>query len=290
MKLSSPFYTAVFFKFDESFPFAQFKVTDFSLHRKDRDRHGGRISLYMRSDIPHRRQYDLEPETPHGIEFMIIETRLYRAEKWFLVSVYKPPKIKERVFEIIFTDICKSLQRESPHWFVMGYKNLDMNFAKFLCDVSMVFNLTNLVNGPTCFKCDTPFSVDVVLSSEPKRFKCALNTRCSLSDFHNFTCVATKLHTPHTSPRTIYYRNYKKFNDDTFMNDVQNIPFSVCDVFDDVGDRVWSFNKLFSDMIDENAPIKKKTLKKPSLPDMNSRLRCAIHTKNMLYNAYRREK
>ena len=101
-------------KLDESFPFAQFKVTDFSLHRKDRDKHGGGILLYMRSDIPHRRRYHLEPETPHGIEIMIIETRLYRAEKWFLVSVYKPPKIKERVFEIIFTDICKSLQRESP--------------------------------------------------------------------------------------------------------------------------------------------------------------------------------
>ena len=143
----------------------------------------------------------------------------------------------------------------------MGDMNLDIDFANSLCDVSMVFNLTNLVNGPTCFKGDTP-SVDVLLSSEPKRFKCALNTRCSLSDFHNFTCVATKLHTPHTSPKTIYYRSYDKFNDDTFINDVQNIPFSVCDVFDDVDDHVWSFNRLFSDIIDKSAPIKKKTLQK----------------------------
>ena len=58
----------------------------------------------------------------------------------------------------------------------------------------MVFNLTNLVKGPTCFKGDTPSSVDVLLSSEPQRFKSALNAQCSLSDFHNLTCVATKLH------------------------------------------------------------------------------------------------
>ena len=43
---------------------------------------------------------------------------------------------------------------------------------------------------------------------------------------------------------------------------VQNIPFSVCDVFDDVDDRLWSFNKLFSDVIDKNAPVKNKILKK----------------------------
>ena len=162
-------------KLDESFPLAQFKVNDFSLHRKDRNKHGGGILFFMRSDIPHRRRYDLEPETSHGIEIMVIETRLYEAQKWFLVSLYKPPNVKDWIFEIIFTDICQSLEKESPHWFVMGDINLDMNFANSLCDVSMVFNLTNLVNGPTCFQGDTPSSVDVLLSSEPQRFKSALN-------------------------------------------------------------------------------------------------------------------
>ena len=47
---------------------------------------------------------------------------------------------------------------------------------------------------------------------------------------------------------------------------------------------------MFSDIIDKNAPIKKKTLKKPSLPYMNSSLRRAIHKKNMLYNSYRKGK
>ena len=70
-------------KIDESFPNAQFIVNDFSLHRKDRNRFGGGILLYMRSDIPHRRRYDLElnSQVSHGVEIMIIETRLYKMEK-----------------------------------------------------------------------------------------------------------------------------------------------------------------------------------------------------------------
>ena len=64
--------------------------------------------------------------------------------------------------------------------------------------------------------------------------------------FHNLTCVATKLHKPRVSPKTIYYRSYKTFDDEAFINYVQNIPFSVCDVFDDVDDRLWSFNKLLN--------------------------------------------
>ena len=244
-------------KLDESFPSAQFKVTDFSLHRRDRDRHGGGLLLYIRSGIPHRRWYDIEPEISHGIEIMIIETRLYKAEIWFLVSVYKPHKIKDRLLEMVFTDICQSLQKESPHWFILGDMNLDMNVTNSLRDVSMVFDLTNLVDGPTCFKGDTPSSVDVLLSSEPQRFKCALNTRCSLNHFHNMTCVATKLH----KPKTIYYRSYKTFDDETFINDVQNIPFSVCDVFDDVDDRLWRINKLFSDITDKKPLWRRRLLK-----------------------------
>ena len=58
-------------------------VTDFSIHRKDRNRHGGGIMLYVRSNIPHMRRIDLEPEPIKccGTEMVIIETRLYKTEK-----------------------------------------------------------------------------------------------------------------------------------------------------------------------------------------------------------------
>ena len=248
--------------------------------------------LYVRSNIPHRRRSDLEPEPKlaHGTELMIIETQLYKAEKWFVVLIYKPPRVKDKHFEIVFSDLCQSLQRESSHWFIMGDINFDMSSNNTLSDSCVLYDLSNLVVGPTCFKGDKPSAVDVLLSSEPKRFKCAINTSCSLSDFHNFTCVATKLHKSYVSPKTIFYRSYKKFDDQTFIDDVKNIPFSVCDIFDDEDDRLWSFSKLLSGVIDCNAPVKKKVLKKPSVPYMNSRLRQAIHKKNMLYNAYRKGK
>ena len=221
---------------------------------------------------------------------MVIETRLYKVEKWFMVVIYKPPRVTDKSFEEVFTEICQSSEKESSHWFIMGDTNLDMNNEKSLCDICVVYDMSNLVDGATCFKGDNPSSIDVLLSTEPKRFKSSLNITCSLSDFHNLTCVATKLHRPHLAPKTIYYRSYKKFDDEIFLDDVQNIPFWISDIFDDEDDRLWSFGKLFSDVIDKNAPIKKKTLKKPPLPYMNSSLRRAIHKKNMLYNSYRKGK
>ena len=52
-------------KLDDSFPLSQFSVTDFSIHRRGRNRYGGGIMFYVRSNIPHRRRADLEPEPKH---------------------------------------------------------------------------------------------------------------------------------------------------------------------------------------------------------------------------------
>ena len=85
--------------------------------------------LYVRSNIPHRRRIDLEPELIKfcGTEMMIIETRLYKTEKWFIVVLYKPPKVNDKRFELLFSDLRNALQSESSLWFVMGDTNFHMN-------------------------------------------------------------------------------------------------------------------------------------------------------------------
>ena len=84
----------------------------------------------------------------------------------------------------------------------MGDTNLDVSHEKSLSDLCVVYDLSNLADGPTCFKGDTPSSIDVLLFTEPKRFKSSLNSTCSISDFNNLTCFATKLHKPHIASKT----------------------------------------------------------------------------------------
>ena len=156
-------------KLDDSFSLSQLSVTDFSIHRKDRNRHGGGVLIYVRSDIPHRRRLDLEPEPQKSYddEVLVIETRPYKADKWFIVVFYKPPNVKDKHFATVFSELCQALQRESSHWFVMGDTNFDMKTDNLLCDLCVTYNLKNLVGGPTCFKGENPTAVDVLLSSEP---------------------------------------------------------------------------------------------------------------------------
>ena len=82
-------------KLDASFPPAQFSVPGFRdpPFRADRNKHGGGLIAYIRSDIPNRRRYDIEKAVFDQIESIALEITI-RKEKWLFLGFYKAPKIK----------------------------------------------------------------------------------------------------------------------------------------------------------------------------------------------------
>ena len=84
------------------------------------------------------------------------------------------------------------------------------------------------------------------------------NTDLGTSDFHNCICVSSKMFTPSHSKHKITYRSMKHFSENAFQNDVDSIPFHVCNIFDDIDDVSWMHDKLFMSVLDRHAPIKLK--------------------------------
>ena len=168
-------------KIDSSFPNAQFSVENFTIHRNDRNSHGGGIICYVRSDIPHRQRHDIENKIMlnQGTEMLVIEMQIYRQVKWFLNVLYKPPKVKDGPFKRCFTDLCNALIKESPHWLFIGDTNFNMLTKNILSELCDIYSLRNVISGPTCHKGDIPTALDVMLLAEPLRFKNPLNVNCS---------------------------------------------------------------------------------------------------------------
>ena len=82
----------------------------------------------------------------------------------------------------------------------------------------------------------------------------------------------------------------KKFNDKAYINDIQQAPFGVAEMFDDIDDKVWFFEKLFHDVIELHAPTKIKKVKINQVPFMHGELRRAINVKAMLKRKFYRSR
>ena len=288
--LSNNVLDLVFFsesKLDSSFPPSQFSVPGFRdpPFRADRNRNGGGLIAYIRSDIPCRRRYDIEMSFYEHIECIALETTI-RKEKWLFLGFYKPPRIKDHSLIQSLENVINTFHAEFKCMYFLGDSNIDQlkihtKFETFLD----AYGMTCIIKGPTCFK-GTPSLIDVILTDTPGRIAETLNIDTGLSDFHHLTLASTKLHVPRSSSTKFQYRSMKHFDEKQFLKDVSYIPFQVCNIFDDPNDSYWLFSKMYSNIIDIHAPVKTTRKHPKHAPFMNCELRKARNAKAMLRRKY----
>ncbi len=181
---------------------------------------------------------------------------------------------------------------KSQEIILMGDLNIDTLIADNILrnDLLDIYDLTDLVKKPTCFKKPSGTLIDHLIVRNPNRFKNDFNVFCGYSDWHNMVGCATKLEVPPRKPMKITYRSYKNFNENDFKHEVGLIPFHICSIFTDVSDQYWAQSKLLTDVLDEHAPIKHRYLKEDHVPYMNSELRKAMYKRNMIKNKYRKDR
>ena len=183
-------------KLDDSFTNAQFYVPNFALYRSDRNAHGGGgVMVYINNTIPHCIRNDLCDCISNGLEGMVFECTLNK-KKWFISALYKPPSVKDADFESTFVKLSETLLSLSTNVMLIGDLNFNMSTENKLRDLCNILGFKNTIKGGTCFKGDTPTSLDVILVTSKFSICESLNVDIGLSDFHNLIGCAMKVYTP----------------------------------------------------------------------------------------------
>ena len=80
--------------------------------------------------------------------------------------------------------------------FFFGDINCDMFKDNILCDLCDIYDMKNIVTGPTCFKGETLTLLDVFLTNKPNSFCWSINIDTGISDFHYLTGIISRAHAP----------------------------------------------------------------------------------------------
>ena len=70
-------------------------------------------------------------------------------------------------------------------------------------------------------------TIDLFLTNKPKSFFKTYTTETCLIDYHNLISTFFKSKASKLKPKVIFYRNYKKFDEKSFLHDLQNKNFSM---------------------------------------------------------------
>ena len=272
-------------KLDDSFPNAQFYTEGYKLYRKDRNKNGGGIMFYVRSDIPHRTRPDLECKSSH-VESLVIEAHI-KNDKWLYVAIYNPNKKHEDELVKFLGTLYEKEIGNYTDIICIGDINIDLASTNSMVYNSVIdiYGLHNLITSPTCFKASNGTLLDPILVTNKKRFMYSFNLLCPFSDFHNLVGCVTKCHLKKQRPKTIFYRSFKKFDELAFKKDVSLIKTGTTDC-DDPNAHFSAFQTQLLQACNKHAPLKQRTIKRNQLPYMNKELRSAMYKRNSLRNKY----
>ena len=158
-------------KLDDSFPSQQFIIEGYALpFRLDKSSNSGGVLIYIREDIPCRQ---LNNHTiSDNFEGIFLEINLRKA-KWLLFGGYNNKKSN-------INDLLSSLGRIMDKY-MCKFDNLlllgDFNSTieeQRMSQFCNIYNLQNLIAGPTCFKNPrNPTAIDVILTNKKRSFKIA---------------------------------------------------------------------------------------------------------------------
>ena len=136
--------------------------------------------------------------------------------------------------------------------------------------------LYSMIKVPTCFKSPQGSCIDLMLTNRKHSFQYTQAFETGMSDHHLMIYTMFKAKFLKIPPKTIRYRSYKIFSEDTFINDLfQGLLENPTTDFTD-------FETKFSTILDRHAPIKQKVFRGNDKPYVNKSLRKAIATRSRL--------
>ncbi|CAG2239474.1 PLG [Mytilus edulis] len=214
-------------KLDDSFPDAMFTVDNFSFYRSDRNKYGGGVLAYMRSDLAGDRNKQAEFQ---DIESIALEVTT-EDNKWLFIGAYKQPSMPDSKFSTDFNLTTDKVIKKYDNVLIMGDLNfnmLDDNKSSTLNDSCDIFCMKNIINKATCYNRNSkPTLLDVILTNQENKCGKRCNFGCGLSDVHNLIGVQIKCERPNIKPKYRKCRSFKNFDVNDFLSDLNELNWDV---------------------------------------------------------------
>ena len=122
------------------------------------------------------------------------------------------------------------------------------------------------------------------LSNKTSSFQLPSATETGLSYYHKIITTCMKATICRLKPKVISYRNYKTFDERNFLSDIQQEHFECKS--SDVNENYDNFVQKLLKIVNNDVPLKSKTVRGNNVSLMNKNWRKVIYKRTRLKNIY----
>ena len=273
---------------DSSVNDSEIVIPGFSVVRKDRNRNGGGVALFIRDNIPFNTRPDLNVD---GLEAVWVELLLPRSKGILVSAMYKPPNDAD-----FLSKLDSTLSKIDPgsEMYVLGDMNIDISSNSILShrykEVLASFGCEQLVAEPTRITPTTASIIDHIFTNMGEMVQGSGVVVAGFSDHLATFCsrkLSKQVFSGSVSRKIRSFRDYSK---DGFNHELSKIDWSSVLLSMDVNYCLTEFNRLFSLVIDKVAPFKEVRVRRRCSPWMNPHILAGIRKRDSLFSRFRKDR
>ena len=263
---------------------SELKISGYNIVRKDRDRHGGGVAAYIKTDLNYVIREDL---TENGLELLTVELQFSHMKNVICIVWYRPPNSGVQVFEK-FRNVLQKLDDMNCDYVILGDINCNMQpetrswQTNKLLEIVDSFNLSQIIDTPTRVTKDTASILDLIITNRHEKIDKSGVLPISMSDHYLVYCTWGKKRNTKQNSCHKYklLRDFKHFDVNAYIADVKQINWDDIQQCKDMNNAYDTFIERLMVITEKHAPLKKRRIRKQESPWMTSEILDFIRERN----------
>ena len=211
-------------KLDNSVLDGEINIEGYSIIRSDRNRHGGGVACYIRSDI----SFNIRSDFTDDIENIFFDILLPKLKPILVGIVYRPPdqsgflnKLSSSIANAKFFDLYEA--------YILGDFNINLiskntisNSSKRYNEFCAMHGLKQLIKSPTRVTENTSSLLDHILTNSQDKISQVGVMDIGLSDHQITYCTRKVIKEKFNKHRDITIRSLKNYSEEAFVNSLRS--------------------------------------------------------------------
>ena len=217
-------------KLDGSVLDGEINIDGYELIRSDRNRHGGGVACYIRSDISFNVRGDFSSE----IENIFFDILLPKTKPILIGILYRPPE-QSKFLDNLSTSISQTFGFNEQEVYILGDLNINLinsqkhtpNGTKRYKEFCSLHGIEQLLTLPTRITKNSSSLLDHVLTNSADRISQFGIVNIGLSDHQLIYCTRKITRTRLNAHKYVKMRSLKYYSEDLFVKNLKKLTFPI---------------------------------------------------------------
>ena len=280
-------------KLDGSVLDGEINIDGYELVRSDRNRHGGGVACYIRSDISFNVRGDFSSE----IENIFFDILLPKTKPILIGILYRPPE-QSKFLDNLSTSISQTCSFNEQEVYILGDLNINLinsqkhtpNGIKRYKEFCSLHGIEQLLTSPTRITKNSSSLLDHVLTNSADRISQFGIVNVGLSDHQLIYCTRKITRTRLNAHKYVKMRSLKYYSEDLCVEKLKEIDFPDYSNFKDINEAYSDFTGKVASVIDEIAPIKEVRVKSNSQDWFDAEINEEIERRDKLLAKFKKSR